>query len=53
MVITVSEAMKEELVDLGVPEEKIRVCYHGVDSEFFDPSRIDPAKLESSENSTA
>ena len=45
LVITVSEAMKEELADLGVPSEKIRVCYHGVDSEFFDPSRIDPAKL--------
>jgi glycogen(starch) synthase len=46
LVITVSEAMLQELVDLGVPAEKIRVCYHGVDSEFFDPSRIDPAKLE-------
>jgi glycogen synthase len=46
LVITVSEAMKEELADLGVPAEKIRVCYHGVDSEFFDPSRIDPDKLE-------
>ena len=46
LVITVSEAMKEELADLGVPAEKIRVCYHGVDSDFFDPSRIDPAKLE-------
>jgi len=45
LVITVSEAMKEELADLGVPSEKIRVCYHGVDSEFFDHSRIDPAKL--------
>ena len=46
LVITVSEAMKQELADLGVPAEKIRVCYHGVDSGFFDPSRIDPAKLE-------
>jgi len=46
LVITVSEAMKQELADLGVPAEKIRVCYHGVDSDFFDPSRIDPAKLE-------
>lgn len=46
LVITVSEAMKEELADLGVPVEKIRVCYHGVDSEFFDPSRIDASKLE-------
>jgi glycogen synthase len=46
LVITVSEAMTQELADLGVQAEKIRVCYHGVDSEFFDPSRIDRAKLE-------
>ena len=37
LVITVSEAMKQELVSLGVPAEKIRVCYHGVDAGFFDP----------------
>jgi glycosyltransferase involved in cell wall biosynthesis len=46
LVITVSEAMTQELVGLGVPSEKIRVCYHGVDSEFFDPSIIDSTKLE-------
>jgi glycogen(starch) synthase len=46
LVITVSEAMAQELADLGVPADKIRVCYHGVDSEFYDPMRIDPAKLE-------
>lgn len=46
LVITVSEAMSHELTDLGVPAEKIRVCYHGVDTEFFDPSRINPAGLE-------
>jgi glycogen synthase len=46
LVITVSEAMLQELADLGVPRQKIRVCYHGVDSEFFSPSRIDPRQLE-------
>lgn len=46
LVITVSNAMLRELADLGVPEEKIRVCYHGVDSEFFDPSRLEAAKVE-------
>jgi glycogen(starch) synthase len=46
LVITVSEAMKRELIDLGVPSEKIRVCYHGIDTEFFDPSRIDPVRLD-------
>jgi glycogen(starch) synthase len=46
LVITVSEAMKQELIGLGVPARKIRVCYHGVDLEFFSPARIDPARLE-------
>jgi glycosyltransferase involved in cell wall biosynthesis len=46
LVITVSEAMRQELKGIGVSEEKIRVCYHGVDSEFFDPSKIDPGRLE-------
>lgn len=46
LVITVSEAMKQEMISFGVPADKIRVCYHGVDSVFFDPSRMDPAKLE-------
>lgn len=38
--------MKQELTDLGVSAEKIRVCYHGVDSEFFNPTRIDLGRLE-------
>ena len=31
LVITVSEAMKQELAGQGCSGEKIRVCYHGVD----------------------
>ncbi|HNX09977.1 MAG TPA: glycosyltransferase family 4 protein, partial [Methanothrix sp.] len=38
-VITVSEAMKRELISIGTPEEKISVCYHGVNAEFFNPQR--------------
>ncbi len=45
-VITVSEAMKQQLVELGIPERKIRACYHGVDADFFDPGRVDPKKLQ-------
>jgi len=45
LVITVSEAMKRELVSLGTDQEKIRVCYHGVDAEFFDPDQADPGRL--------
>ena len=45
LVITVSEAMKRELVSLGTDQEKIRICYHGVDAEFFDPDQADPGRL--------
>ena len=31
MVITVSYAMQDELVQIGFPPDKIRVCYNGVD----------------------
>ncbi|HWQ19568.1 MAG TPA: glycosyltransferase family 4 protein [Methanotrichaceae archaeon] len=44
-VITVSNAMKDELIGLGFPADKIRVCYHGVDARFFDPARLDPKRL--------
>lgn len=46
LVLTVSSAMKKQIEGLGVPEEKIRVCYHGVDSAFFDPRRVEPEELQ-------
>jgi glycogen(starch) synthase len=45
LIITVSEAMKQELVGLGANPTKVRVCYHGVDGAFFDPDRADPKRL--------
>jgi glycosyltransferase involved in cell wall biosynthesis len=45
LIITVSEAMKQELVSLGVRAERIRVCYHGVDAAFFNPHQADPKRL--------
>jgi len=45
LVITVSEAMKRELGAMGVPEGKVRVCYHGVDAKFLDPDRADRKRL--------
>ena len=45
MVITVSEAMLQELTLQGVPAEKVRVCYHGIDVGFFDPKRVDANRL--------
>jgi len=39
-VITVSYAMKDELKKLGFPEEKIRVCWNGIDPDKYDPGKI-------------
>ena len=44
-VITVSQAMRQEMVSLGVDEEKVNVCYHGVDTSFFDPGKADPHRV--------
>jgi glycosyltransferase involved in cell wall biosynthesis len=44
LVITVSNAMKDELITLGFPEEKIRVCYNGVDPEKYSLEQVDEAK---------
>jgi glycosyltransferase involved in cell wall biosynthesis len=40
MIITVSYAMKDELVQLGFPRDKIFVSYNGVDPEKYDPESI-------------
>jgi glycogen synthase len=45
LIITVSEAMKRELVGLGVEAKKVRVCHHGVDGAFFNPDMADPERL--------
>jgi glycosyltransferase involved in cell wall biosynthesis len=39
MVVTVSHAMRDELVGLGFVEKKIRVCYDAVDPDKYDPSK--------------
>jgi glycosyltransferase involved in cell wall biosynthesis len=37
LIITVSYAMRDELVRLGYPEQKIRVVYNGVDANKYRP----------------
>ena len=39
-VITVSNAMADELRKLGFPRDKIRSCWNGVDPSKYDPARI-------------
>lgn len=37
LIVTVSYAMKDELINLGFPKEKIQVAYNGVDPQKYDP----------------
>jgi glycosyltransferase involved in cell wall biosynthesis len=46
MIVTVSNAMKEELIGLGFPAEKIRVIYNGVDPEKYSRSQISQEKIQ-------
>jgi glycosyltransferase involved in cell wall biosynthesis len=45
MIITVSNAMKDELIGLGFPAEKIRVVYNGVDPEKYNCNTISREKI--------
>lgn len=40
LIVTVSYAMKDELVGLGFPKEKIQVSYNGVDPDKYNPSTV-------------
>jgi len=39
-VITVSYAMRDELIQIGFPQDKIRVCWNGVNPEKYDPTTV-------------
>jgi len=40
LIVTVSYAMKDELISLGFPKEKIQVCYNGVDPQKYNPETV-------------
>ena len=46
MIVTVSYAMKDELVQLGFPKEKIEVSYNGVDPQKYNPANITPEQIQ-------
>lgn len=46
MVVTVSNAMKEELIGLGFPSEKIRVVYNGVDPQKYSIEEVSNEKVQ-------
>jgi glycosyltransferase involved in cell wall biosynthesis len=45
-IVTVSYAMRDHLISLGYPVEKIRVCWNGCSPEKYDPTKVDSKKLE-------
>jgi glycosyltransferase involved in cell wall biosynthesis len=40
VIVTVSYAMKDELVQLGFPRENIQVSYNGVDPQKYNPENV-------------
>lgn len=49
-IITVSHMMKNELIRLGFPPEKIKVCYNGVDPEKYNPEKVSQEKIKELRN---
>lgn len=45
-IITVSHAMKDDLVKHGWPEQKISVVWNGVDANIYDPNRCNPDQID-------
>jgi glycosyltransferase involved in cell wall biosynthesis len=46
MIITVSQSMKDYLVALGYPLEKIYVVWSGCNPEWYDPSKVDKNRID-------
>ncbi len=46
LIITVSYAMKNELVKLGFPKERIQVCYNGVDPQKYSPETVNDEQIK-------
>jgi glycogen synthase len=45
-IVTVSYAMRDELVSYGYPERKIRVIHNGVDEKKYNPARFSSQQAE-------
>jgi glycogen(starch) synthase len=46
LIVTVSNAMKDELIQIGFPKEKINVSYNGVDAQKYSPEGISPEQTQ-------
>lgn len=45
LIVTVSQAMKEEMSIIGFPSEKIKVIYNGVDEDKYNPANVSLEKV--------
>jgi len=45
LIVTLSQSSKVELMNIGVPEEKILIAYPGIDDEFFEEKSESPPKV--------
>jgi glycosyltransferase involved in cell wall biosynthesis len=45
IIVTVSNAMRDELITLGFPAEKIRVIYNGVDPQKYSMQQVSKEKI--------
>jgi len=45
-VVSSLQAMRDELISLGFPEAKIRVCYNGVNEEKYNPDKVKPEEAQ-------
>ncbi|UCF45275.1 MAG: glycosyltransferase family 4 protein [Candidatus Bathyarchaeota archaeon] len=46
MIVTVSYAMKDELIQLGFPRDKIHVSYNGVDPQKYNPESVSAEQVQ-------
>jgi len=46
LVVTVSYAMKDELIKLGFPKDKIQVSYNGVDPQKYSPETVSTEQIK-------
>ncbi len=46
LIVTVSYAMKDELIQLGYPKDKIQVSYNGVDQDKYNPANVSKADIQ-------
>jgi glycosyltransferase involved in cell wall biosynthesis len=51
LVVTVSYAMKDELIKLGFPKDKIQVAYNGVDPQKYNPKAVTAEQMRNVRNS--